>query len=94
MTFAILIHSLNFDPEIFERLNLEDMRIVLVQDGVYHATIENSPIFNKNAKIYVLEEDLIARGIKKEEIKKDIEIINYSKLVDLIMQEFDKIVWY
>ncbi len=94
MAFAIFIHSLNFDREIFDRLEIEDLRIVLVQDGVYHATIEDSPVFKKKAKVYILEEDMVARGIKKEDIKKDVEIVNYSKLVDLIMQEFDKVVWY
>ncbi len=94
MVFAIFIHRLDIDREIFDRLEFNDMRIILVQDGVYHALLEDSPVFKKNAKVYALEEDLYARGLKKEEIRKDIEVINYSKLVDLIMGEFEKIIWY
>ncbi len=93
MGFAVFVNSINcVDVSTLERLNVDDLSIVLVQDGVYHVFIKDSPVKKKNAKIYVLKEDLESRGLSAENVS-DAEVVDYSKLVDLMMGEFEKMVW-
>jgi sulfur relay protein TusB/DsrH len=42
-------------------------------------------------RVYVLDEDIRLRGIKDEELVKDVKKITYDDLIDLIVEE-DKVV--
>ncbi len=93
MAFAVFVNSIGcVDAVTLERLKVDDLRIVLVQDGVYHLFIKDSPVKKKDAKVYVLKEDLESRGFSAENVS-DAEVVDYSKLVDLMMEEFNKMVW-
>ncbi|MBI4697426.1 MAG: hypothetical protein HY758_00500, partial [Nitrospirae bacterium] len=51
------------------------------------------PVLNKSAKFYSLSEDLDTRGLKSANIDSKIQIINYSELVDLIFNDYEKLAW-
>ena len=63
--------------------------LVLIQNGVYFVRDEKLNDFGK--KVYVLDEDLMLRGLSDGEIGKNMEKINYDILVDLVVGS-DKVV--
>jgi len=62
--------------------------VVLLQNGVYFAQKERLEGFCGTA--YVLDDDVRLRGLKNDEIEKDIRRLDYGSLVDLIASE-DKV---
>jgi len=63
--------------------------VVLLQNGVYFAQAERLEGFCGTA--YVLDDDVRLRGLKNDEIEKDIRRLDYGSLVD-IMAEAEKVV--
>jgi len=70
-----------------ERMKIESAReedsIVLIQDGVYW-NLEDLSNLTK-AKIYILKEDLLARGYKEEDANHN--LIDYDGFIDIIEKE-------
>ena len=62
--------------------------LVLLQNGVYFAQRERLEGFCGTA--YVLDDDVRLRGLKNDEIEKDIRRLDYGSLVDLMAKE-DKV---
>jgi sulfur relay protein TusB/DsrH len=62
--------------------------VVLLQNGVYFAQKERLEGFCGTA--YVLDDDVRLRGLKNDEIEKDIRRLDYGSLVDLMAKE-DKV---
>jgi len=89
---------------ILQRNMEEKIGVVLLQDAVLGAkkkqTSDKEESFEQLLKeamgrglnIYALEPDLRARAIKPEEIVEGVAPVGYHKLVDLIMDEYEKIV--
>lgn len=63
--------------------------VVLLQNGIYFAQRERLEGFCGTA--YVLDDDVRLRGLKNDEIEKDIKRLDYGSLVDLMAGE-DKVV--
>ncbi len=63
--------------------------LVLLHNGVYFAEKERLEGFCGTA--YVIEDDVRLRGIKDDEVEKDIKKLNYGDFVDL-MADTDKVV--
>ncbi len=64
----------------------ENIAIVLIMNGVYY-TIEEDALRElkvKGVKIYAIEEDVRRRGL--EDKIKDVEMIDYPQLIDLIVE--------
>jgi sulfur relay protein TusB/DsrH len=59
----------------------KDAEIVLVQDGIY---LDVKKIENSGNKVYAIKDDVEKRGYT-EILSKNIELIDYGKLVDLIL---------
>ncbi len=59
----------------------KDAEIVLVQDGIY---LDVKKIENSGNKVYAVKDDVEKRGYT-EILSKKIELIDYGKLVDLIL---------
>ncbi len=59
----------------------KDAEIVLVQDGIY---LDVKKIENSGNKVYAVKDDVEKRGYT-EILSKNIELIDYGKLVDLIL---------
>ncbi|PPI88538.1 sulfurtransferase complex subunit TusB [Candidatus Pantoea edessiphila] len=77
-------------------ISVED-DVLLLQDGVL-ASLKDSLIINKILRInksiiiWVLEEDLIARGIIKQ-ISNKVRLVNYNGFVELTEKHHQQIVW-
>ena len=96
-----MLHTVNKSP--FEKNSLEtclrlvedNSSILLIEDGVYGAlknTSFESSIINaqKTSKLYVLGPDLKARGLDKNSLISNIEIIDYKEFVKLTVEN-DKV---
>jgi len=75
----------------------EKSALLLYQDAVYLAIAGAKYNNQLNALaeklvIYVIEEDLLARGLKNKLIN-NINIINYSQFVELVIQHDKTISW-
>ena len=69
--------------------------ILLIQDAVIAATVENSPIFSfrdAGVKIYLLAEDLAARGLQ-EKLKMDVNVVDYKGFVGLTVECETQMKW-
>lgn len=62
--------------------------IVLLQNGVYFAQKERLEGFC--GSVYLLDDDVRLRGLRDDEIEKDIKKITYDALTDLMVKE-DKV---
>lgn len=83
---------------ILDRLSAEKVGIFLVSNGIYHAVIreggkESNLLSKKDAKFYVLSEDLQTRGFTSSEVDKRVSVITYDDMVDLMMGEYEKLAW-
>jgi len=96
MRLAVFLHEYR-ESEILNRLKAEKLGIILVQNGVYHATIKKegklSSILDKEAEFYVLLEDIKARGLSEDKVTPKVKIINFEGLVDIIFNDYEKFIW-
>jgi sulfur relay protein TusB/DsrH len=80
-----------------EALRVKSDGLILVLNGVYHATIKEggkpSDLLGRGGKLYALLEDLQTRGIAPEAVDKRVKVVDYNGLVDVIFNEFEKIAW-
>lgn len=97
MKLAVFVSDYRMTVDTMERLKPEKLGVILVGNGVYHATVKEngkaSPLLNTAADFYLLSEDLETRGLGGADIKKNIKIITYSDLVDVIFNEYEKLAW-
>jgi sulfur relay protein TusB/DsrH len=97
MKLAVFVSDYKLNVDTLDRLNPEKLGIILVQNGVYHATIKEngtpSSLLKKNANFYVLMDDLETRGLGNSGIRNNIKVISYSDIVDLIFNEYEKTAW-
>jgi sulfur relay protein TusB/DsrH len=63
--------------------------LILLQNGVYFAQKERFEGFC--GRVYVLDEDKRLRGLKDDELAKDIKKVSYDNIVNLMAEE-DKVV--
>lgn len=74
--------------------------VFLLQDGVYYALSKQNPDLKTSAEklmatgidVYVLEEDLIARGFRKKDLASGTHASNYPELIELMMERHDLVV--
>lgn len=107
VTKSPFIHSDPFEAvkvAILQSAVEEKIGVVLLQDAVLGAKkgqfSEKGETFEqllldaveKGIKVYVLEPDSKARAMKPDQIVEGISPIGYLRLVDLIMEEFEKTV--
>ena len=63
----------------------ENDKVVLIQNGVYWAVLEDVTELTKG-KVYVLKGDLEARGYCETDVK-GVELIDYDGFIELVEQE-------
>ncbi|WP_343183999.1 sulfurtransferase complex subunit TusB [Buchnera aphidicola (Ceratovacuna keduensis)] len=92
----VLINSpFYIDSNIFFGLIRKRDDIIAIQDGVIISVKNNiflKKIINLSKNLYVLEEDLEARGILKY-VSKNFSIVNYFDFVDLTVKNKSQIKW-
>ena len=67
--------------------------VLLFQDAVYYATMERfrQELISNKYSIFALRDELSARGFDKASLE-GVKIIDYDRAVDLIMEEYDRVV--
>ncbi len=97
MKLGVLVSDFRNMDDTLSKLRADKLGVILVSNGVYHAAVKEggkaSPILDKSPNLYVLTEDLQSRGFADAEIDKRVKSITYSDLVDLIFDEYEKVVW-
>lgn len=92
----ILFNSpFNCDYYLFLNTLKKKDNVLLIQNGVIAGlknTLVNKKLIIKPIKIFALYNDVFARGIEKK-IEKTIEIIKYSKFVELTISNYNQITW-
>ncbi len=87
-----MLHIVNRSPyqshSIEQCLNqaLANDALLLIEDAVYTALINSrwrSSLESSRAEIYVLESDLLARGLSDQPLCKTIKRVDYSGFVEL-----------
>jgi sulfur relay protein TusB/DsrH len=97
MKLAVLLSEYRTGTDILDRLSAEKLGIIFVGNGVYHATVKENgkacPILDKSANFYILAEDLESRGYVAEQVDSRVKSVTFDDLVDVIFNEYEKVVW-
>ncbi|UCF86771.1 MAG: sulfurtransferase complex subunit TusB [Nitrospiraceae bacterium] len=97
MKLAVFVSDYRMTVDTLDKLKPEKLGIILVQNGVYHATTKengnSSPLLETSADFYVLSEDLETRGLNNSTVDGKVKVINMGDVVDLIFNEYEKTAW-
>ncbi|MGD2081188.1 MAG: sulfurtransferase complex subunit TusB [Nitrospirota bacterium] len=97
MKLGVFVSDYSLTADTLERLKADDLGIILVLNGVYHAALKEngqpSPVLEKSSKIYVLSEDLQTRGIEESAVDSRAKVVTYGDLVDVMMNDYEKLAW-
>lgn len=98
MKLAAFVSDYKMTVNTLDRLKPEKLGIILVQNGVYHATMKEngkaSSMLDYPANYYVLREDLETRGLTGADvIDSKVKVITFGDIVDLIFNEYEKSAW-
>ena len=97
MKLGVFVSDYTLTTDTLERITAEKLGVILVANGVYHATMKEngkaSPVLEKTSDLYVLSEDIQTRGIADSAVDSRVKIVTYGDVVDLIMNDYEKIAW-
>ncbi|MFO0753245.1 MAG: sulfurtransferase complex subunit TusB [Thermodesulfovibrionales bacterium] len=97
MKLGVFVSDFRSGSDVLDRLTAEKLGIILIENGVYHATVKEkgkgSPLLDKQAHFYVLTEDLESRGFTAAQVDSRVKTVAYSDVVDLIFNDYEKIIW-
>ena len=97
MKLAVFVSDYRNTVDTLERLKPEKLGVILVGNGVYHATVKekgkSSPLLEKSADFYALSEDLETRGLSSSNVNGKVKVVNYGDVVDLIFNDYEKTAW-
>lgn len=97
MKLGVLMSDFRSGSDVIDRISAEKLGIILVGNGIYHATVKEggaaSTVLSKSANFYVLAEDLESRGFTSANVDSRAKVVTYSDLVDIIFNDYEKIIW-
>ena len=97
MKLGVFVSHFRFNTDTYERLKAERLGVIFVQNGIYHATLrengKTSPLLEKSANFYALKDDLETHGFTDSNVDSRVKVITYNDLVDVIFNEYEKLVW-
>lgn len=97
MKLGVFLSDHKGGSDVLDRMSAEKLGIILVGNGTYLATIKEngkaSPILDKTSNLYVLVEDLESRGLSATNVDSRVKPVTYSDVVDLIFNDYEKIIW-
>ncbi len=97
MKLGVFVNQYTESNKMLERLKAEKLGIIFVQNGVYNVAIkkdgQSSPVLEKDGDKYVLLEDLQSRGLNESNVDSKVKVVDYDGLVDLIFNEYEKVIW-
>ncbi len=97
MKLGVFVNDYTNVVDTVARLNAEKLGLIFIQNGVFHAAIKEngkpSSLLDRSANFYVLAEDLATRGLTDADVDARVKVVNYGDVVDLMFNEYEKIVW-
>jgi sulfur relay protein TusB/DsrH len=97
MKLGVFVSDYRSGADVLDRLSAEKLGIIFVGNGVYHAAVKEGgkadPVLQKSANFYVLTEDLESRGLTAANLPGNIKAVTYGDVVDLIFNDYEKIIW-
>lgn len=97
MKLGVLVSEFRNVDSTLMRLKADKLGVILVGNGVYHCTVKEggkkSSILESFSDIYALSEDLQTRGFSGAAVDSKVKQITYGDLVDMIFNEYEKIIW-
>ena len=97
MNLCVFVSHFRFNTNTYNRLNAKKLGVIFVQNGVYHATLKEngrtSPLLEKPANFYALKDDLETHGFSDSNVDSRVKVITYNDLVDVILNEYEKLAW-
>jgi len=97
MSMGFFVSDYTQAGDTLDRLAEDGCGIILVANGVYHATIKEggnaSALLDKAGELYALGEDIKTRGLDESAVDSRVRVVDYPGLVDVVFEKFDKIVW-
>ena len=97
MKMGVFVNDYKSTVETIDRLSADKLGMIFVQNGVFHATLKEngkpSPLLDKTANLYVLAEDIATRGMTEADVDKRVKVVTYGDVVDLIFNDYEKLVW-
>ena len=97
MKLGVFMSDYRTGADVVDRLSADKLGIIFVGNGIYQATLKEGgsadPILQKSATFYVLTEDLESRGFTAANLAGNIKAVTYSDVVDLIFNDYEKIIW-
>jgi sulfur relay protein TusB/DsrH len=95
---AVFFSDMRRTEDTYERLKADKLGVILLGNGIYHAVLKEggkeSPVLTKpGANFYVLSDDLETRGFTAANVNSKVKVVSYGDVVDLIMNDYEKIAW-
>lgn len=93
-----MLHIVNKSPaltrslESCARLSRPGQSLLLIEDGIYAATSADTVASLKHLKLYVLQPDVEARGMKGR-IVEGVAAVDYAGFVDLVAEHSSNQSW-
>ena len=97
MKLGIFVSDYSQTTEALDRIKADKLGLIFVMNGVYHAALKMDgkpcPLLDKTGGLYVLSDDLKARGIDESQVDKRVKVVSYGDVVDIIMNEYEQLAW-
>jgi sulfur relay protein TusB/DsrH len=97
MKLGVFVSDYKLASDTLDRVKAAKLGIILVENGVYHATTKEdgkaSSLLDKTPNLYALSDDIQIRGLKETDVDKRVKVVSYGDIVDLIFDEYDKTAW-
>ena len=97
MKLGVIVSDFRNMDDTLSRLKADKLGIIFAGNGVYHAAVKEggkkSSLLDKSQNLYVLSEDAQTRGLSEAQIDSRVKAITYSDLVDVIFNDYEKVIW-
>lgn len=97
MKLGVFVSDYKLTTDTLDRIKADNLGIILVLNGVYHATVKEggkaSPLLDKTSNLYALSEDLQTRGIAESDVDSRVKVVTYGDVVDIMMNDYEKLAW-
>ncbi len=97
MKLGVIVSDFRNMDDTVSRLTADKLGLIFVGNGVYHTAIKEggkkSSLLEKSKNLYVLSEDAQTRGLTEAQIDSRVKAVTYNDLVDVIFNDFEKVIW-
>ncbi len=97
MKLAVFVSDFRLNVDTLDRLQADKLGIILVGNGVYHASVKEkgnaSALLDKSADFYALSDDLETRGLNSSTVDSKVKVISYGDIIDMMFNDYEKTAW-